>query len=94
MEALVFIGGSGAAGGVIGNIIARRGMGRLFLLLFVFLIGLTFWAILKGRSLQGWDGLAYAILGIVFTGPGAIGLVLGGGIGLYRRRNSQKADDI
>jgi len=41
--------------------------------------------ILAGRASQGWDGLAYMILALVFAGPAFLGAALGTALGGWMR---------
>lgn len=74
-----------AAGGAFGFFMARAGRYAFLLVVAGALVMLTIWAVAMGRAGQGWDGLAYALIVIIVTGPGLIGLLFGIGFGLHQR---------
>jgi len=44
--------------------------------------------ILAGQGAQGWDGLAYVILALVFAAPAALGAALGTALGAWMRERA------
>lgn len=77
-----------AAGLALGVLCLRWGIGWLVPVLVVVAAILAAWAIRQGRELSGWDGIGYAIFAMLMMAPAMLGLLVGGAIGLYRRRKS------
>ena len=58
------------------------------------LVGLLAMAVagfmLAGRTAQGWDGLAYMILALIFAGPALLGAALGTALGGWMRQRARE----
>ena len=64
--------------------LARAGAVSLTAILSV-LCGLAMaWALWKGQSAQGWDGLGYGIFAMLMAAPAGLGFALGGAIGWWK----------
>ncbi len=50
--------------------------------------------ILAGRVTQGWDGLAYVILALIFAGPAMLGAALGAALGGWMRERARRGRGI
>ncbi len=80
MAVLVFCAGWGAF---------RLVMARQHMAYFSFLVGVAVIAtffILKAEANVGWDAIGYVAFLMIFVMPALAGLVIGGAIGLWRRR--------
>ena len=69
---------------VIGALIARLGLVWLVALLAVICFGVMVWALIKGEAAQGWDGLGYGIVAMIFAAPTSAGFAAGGAFGWWK----------
>lgn len=79
---------SGFAGLVVAGLLARLVRVWAGWALAGFLAVAVLGFILAGRASQGWDGLAYVILAMIFAAPALLGAVLGTVLGGWMRRRA------
>ena len=53
-------------------------------------VAIGVWSIWKGRQMQGWDGIGYAILTFLICAPAVLGTGVGAGIGWWQRRKRRQ----
>ncbi|MBX3246859.1 MAG: hypothetical protein KF901_06740 [Myxococcales bacterium] len=80
------IGGLCLLSGAILHWVAWRGYTRAAWALCALLTLLGGGLLLAARNAQGWDGLGYAVVAMVFVAPALVGAVLGTLSGWIRRR--------
>ncbi|EPX82197.1 hypothetical protein [Salipiger mucosus] len=73
---------------ILGHLLARAGRAGWVLIALLGLVLAGAWALVQGRAEQGYDALGYAIVLGLLVLPGTLGLLLGGALGLYRRRRA------
>ena len=71
---------------IVGVVLLRAGRGIVVAALILLLAVVMAWAIWKGRQLSGYDGIGYAIVGMLMCAPGILGLLAGSGIGWWQAR--------
>ncbi|MEQ9259142.1 MAG: hypothetical protein RIG84_08580 [Roseovarius sp.] len=76
---------------IVGVLAIRAERGWLVALFTVLLALLMAWAIWKGRQMQGWDGMGYAIVAMLMAAPGILGLLLGAAIGWVQRVRARRS---
>lgn len=75
---------------IVGVLALRADRGWLVAVFVGLLAMLMAWAIWKGRQMQGWDAMGYAIIAMLMAAPGILGLLAGAGIGWVQRRRAGK----
>ncbi len=73
---------------VIGALTVRHGAGWVVPVLAAVFLGLIVWAFYEMQQRQGWDRLSWALLAYIMAGPACLGVLTGGGAGLWLRRRA------
>ncbi|QQA41841.1 hypothetical protein [Pelagovum pacificum] len=72
-----------------GFVLTRKGRTLPWILSMVMLALVAAWFVFEGRAQDsGWDAIGYGIIAFVMIAPVAVGILVGGLAGLYRRRKA------
>ncbi|MDF1715612.1 MAG: hypothetical protein P1U75_02900 [Antarcticimicrobium sp.] len=78
---------------ILGVVAVRNRVGWVVPLAALLLAMLMVWAIWTGRQHQGWDAIGYGIFAALMAAPAILGVLIGGGIGWWRRwRRAARGD--
>lgn len=73
---------------LIGMVAMQHRRGWLVLLLAGLGVLVALWAIWQGRQLPGFDGIGYAMVAVLMAAPAVLGVLVGGLVGWFRRRQA------
>lgn len=85
-ELLTMIGGALLVGALPGWWLGRWWSGRAIAVIAGALVLVALMLVLMAQGRQGWDGLGYIAGALFLVTPAFAGVVLGGGLGIWRRR--------